>query len=326
MGSKKSKRSGSKSQIISRTEKPWGHEELLLNQGTVGMKCMVLKPKQRTSYHFHNFKNEIFFVEAGKAKVRFESGDKTIAKGEFVYIPKLTKHQTFNPGPGKLSILEFSSPHSETDVVRVEDPYAKTRASIEKTSVSGQKKAPGSKAAIFLDRDGVICEDRPDYVKSWSEFIFKPKAKSAIRQLNNAGYLVIVITNQGCIGKGMATEETIKDIHSKMEAEIEMAGGHLDAIYYCPHTKDDNCSCRKPKPGMVKSAAKAHNIDLSKSWFVGDSFAHDLPLAKSLGLKSILIPKKTDSQETASSAGADYIVPDLMSAVQIIKGNIFEKK
>ncbi len=328
MGSKKGKGSGSKGRkIISRTEKPWGHEELLLNQGTVGMKRMVLKPKQKTSYHFHNFKNEIFFVESGKAKVRFESGDKTISKGEFVYIPKLTKHQTFNPGLGKLSILEFSSPHSETDVVRVEDPYAKTRASIERTTTSGKKtQLSGAKPAVFLDRDGVICEDRQDYVKNWGEFIFKQKAKSAIRQLNNSGYLVIVITNQGCIGKGTTEESTVKDIHSKMEAEIEMAGGHLDAIYYCPHTKDDNCSCRKPKPGMIKMAVKAHNIDLSKSWFIGDSIMHDIPLAKSLGLKSILIPKKTDTQESSASAGADYIVPDLMSAVQIIKGNIFERK
>jgi len=327
MGSKKSKGSASKNkQVISVTEKPWGHEELLLNQGAVGMKRMVLKPKQKTSYHFHNFKNEVFFVENGKAKVRFESGEKIISKGEFVYIPKLTKHQTSNPGPGKLSILEFSSPHSETDVIRVEDPYSKTRASIEKTTVAGGKKASGSKAAVFLDRDGVICEDRPDYVKNWGEFIFKQKSKSAIRQLNNSGYLVIVITNQGCIGKGATTKETVLDIHKKMEAEIEMAGGHLDAIYYCPHTKDDNCNCRKPKPGMVKAAAKAHNIDLSRSWFVGDSVAHDIPLARSLGLKSILIPKKTDTPESVSESQADYVVPDLMSAVQIIKGNIFEKK
>ena len=329
MGSKKSKGSASKNkQVISVTEKPWGHEELLLNQGAVGMKRMVLKPKQKTSYHFHNFKNEVFFVENGKAKVRFESGEKIISKGEFVYIPKLTKHQTSNPGPGKLSILEFSSPHSETDVIRVEDPYSKTRASIERTTASGSKKAqaPGAKPAVFLDRDGVICEDRPDYVKNWGEFIFKQKSKSAIRQLNNSGYLVIVITNQGCIGKGTATKETVLDIHKKMEAEIEMAGGHLDAIYYCPHTKDDNCNCRKPKPGMVKAAAKAHNIDLSRSWFVGDSVAHDIPLARSLGLKSILIPKKTDTPESVSESQADYVVPDLMSAVQIIKGNIFEKK
>ncbi|HIK02647.1 TPA: HAD-IIIA family hydrolase, partial [archaeon] len=99
-----------------------------------------------------------------------------------------------------------------------------------------------------------------------------------------------------------------------------------DAIYYCPHTKDDNCNCRKPKPGMVKAAAKAHNIDLSRSWFVGDSVLHDIPLAKSLGLKSILIPKRTDTPESVSESQADYVVPDLMSAVQIIKGNIFEKK
>ena len=328
MGSKKRKGSSSKSrQIISRTEKPWGHEELLLNQGTIGIKRMVLKPKQKTSYHYHNIKNEVFFVESGRASVRFESGKKELKKGEFVYIPKLTAHQTFNPGPGKLSIMEFSAPHSETDVVRVEDPYSKTRARIEKiTSFGSQKKTSGSRPAVFLDRDGVINEDRPDYIKSWGEFIFKPKAKSAIRQLNSSGYFVILVTNQSCIGKGIITASALNDIHTKMEDELAMAGAHLDAIYFCPHKKEDNCSCRKPKPGMVKTAVKAHNIDLGKSWYIGDSISHDIPLAKSLGIKSILVPKKTDTPEEIASAEADYTVPDLMSAVQIIKGNIFERK
>lgn len=327
MGSKKSKRSASKGkQIISRTEKPWGHEELMLNQGIVGMKRMVLKPKHQTSYHYHNHKNEVFFIESGKAIVRFESGKKELKKGEFVYIPKQTKHQTYNPGPAKLSILEFGSPHAETDVVRVEDPYAKTRASIERvvsTSKSGPK---GSRAAVFLDRDGVINDERLDYVKSWSEFVFKPKAKSAIRQLNNSGYLVIVVTNQSCISKGIITKETLNNIHRRMEDEINMAGGHLDAIYYCPHRKEDNCDCRKPRTGMVEKAAKTNNIDLSKSWLVGDSIIHDVPLGKSLGLKTILIPKPADAPEEIAAAQPDYVVDDLMRAVQIIKGNILAKK
>src|SRR3989338_8692352 len=143
MGYKKNKRSVKQSKVkemISRTEKPWGHEELLFDQDSLGLKRIVINPKQQTSYHFHNEKNEIFFIESGRAIVTREGVKKEVAKGEFVYVPKNTKHETYNPGPQKLSLVEFNSPQSDTDVVRVNDPYSKTRAKVERIIPTGQKK------------------------------------------------------------------------------------------------------------------------------------------------------------------------------------------
>ena len=183
------------------------------------------------------------------------------------------------------------------------------------------------KKAVFLDRDGVINEDSPDYIKSWAEFRFLPKAKSAVRQLNRAGYVVIVITNQSGVGKGVYTEQTLNEINEKMKSELELADAHIDAVYYCPHAKDADCNCRKPKTGLVDKAVREQKIDLGKSWIVGDSLKHDIPLGKSAGLKTIFVRRgRLFEMDEMLSAAPDYVVEDLMEAVQIIKGSVFGEK
>ena len=125
---------------------------------------------------------------------------------------------------------------------------------------------------VFLDRDGVINRNPPNkgYVRKWTEFAFIPNARKAIRELTESGYRIIVITNQSGIGRGLYSEEDLADIHSRMIAEIEKTGGTIDAVYYCPHHPDAGCECRKPKPGMLIRAAREHNIELSKAYFIGD--------------------------------------------------------
>jgi histidinol-phosphate phosphatase family protein len=127
--------------------------------------------------------------------------------------------------------------------------------------------------AVFLDRDGLINKKAPEhcYIKSWDEFNFIPGVISSIRRLNELGFLVIVVTNQAGIGRGLMTEEDLKEIHQKMISEIEQNGGRIDAIYYCPHLPEEGCDCRKPAPGMVLRAAEDFNIDLESSILVGDS-------------------------------------------------------
>jgi D-glycero-D-manno-heptose 1,7-bisphosphate phosphatase len=125
--------------------------------------------------------------------------------------------------------------------------------------------------ALFLDRDGVI-NVRPaehDYVKSWSEFEFIAGIERVIRQANEKGILVIVITNQRGIARGLMTERDLLDIHEKMKAALKKKGAVIDAIYYCPHNEGE-CDCRKPKPGMIWKAAKEFDIDITKSVYVDD--------------------------------------------------------
>jgi histidinol-phosphate phosphatase family protein len=124
---------------------------------------------------------------------------------------------------------------------------------------------------IFLDRDGVINYNRHDYVKSWDEFVFIPTAKEAINKINRSEFMLIIITNQSPIGRGIFTTETLDNIHRKMLHELAEAGCTIDAIYYCPHKPDDGCSCRKPKSGLILRAAADFGIDLTCSWMIGDS-------------------------------------------------------
>jgi histidinol-phosphate phosphatase family protein len=127
--------------------------------------------------------------------------------------------------------------------------------------------------AIFLDRDGVICANRDDYVKSWDEFRFLPGAKKAIRQLAMLGWPIIVITNQSAVGRKLLSHRELAAIHRRMEAEIVAAGGRLDALFYCPHLPEEHCPCRKPNPGMLFKAANALQIDLERSILVGDAIS-----------------------------------------------------
>ncbi|WP_455392258.1 D-glycero-beta-D-manno-heptose 1,7-bisphosphate 7-phosphatase [[Eubacterium] cellulosolvens] len=150
---------------------------------------------------------------------------------------------------------------------------------------------PPKRKAIFIDRDGVINYNRNDYVKSWAEFKFIPGAKEAIKRINDSNLLLIIITNQSPIGRGIFKRETLDYIHKSMLNELNDAGAHIDAIYYCPHHPDDNCDCRKPKPGLILRAAKDFNIDLARSWMVGDSDS-DLEAGAAAGCKTLKVTLK----------------------------------
>jgi D-glycero-D-manno-heptose 1,7-bisphosphate phosphatase len=144
------------------------------------------------------------------------------------------------------------------------------------------------KAAVFLDRDGVINRDRPDYVKSWEEFEFLPGVLEAFRVLASGPYQVVVISNQSCIGRGLAGRETVDEIHARMTEAVRRSGGRIDAVYYCPHRPDEDCPCRKPRPGLLLKAARELDIDLAASWLVGDDLK-DLETAKAAGVRSVLV-------------------------------------
>lgn len=143
---------------------------------------------------------------------------------------------------------------------------------------------------IFLDRDGVININPPDngYVCKWSDFNFIPNALEAIQILTQYGYQIIVVTNQAGIGKGLYNEKQLADIHGRMLDSIVEFGGSIQSIYYCPHSPNAGCECRKPKPGMLIQAAREHNIDISNTHFIGDSLT-DIQAAHSAGLSPILV-------------------------------------
>ena len=126
--------------------------------------------------------------------------------------------------------------------------------------------------AVILDRDGVLNRKMPraEYVCSWADWQWLPGSREAIRALVDSGYRVIVVTNQAGVARGALTEEALASIHDMMQHEVEAAGGRIDAIYCCPHGWDEDCTCRKPKPGMLLQAQREFNLDLSRVTFIGD--------------------------------------------------------
>ncbi len=142
--------------------------------------------------------------------------------------------------------------------------------------------------AIFLDRDGVICENRSDHVKSWSEFRFLPGAQNSLAALSRLGLPIIVVTNQAIIGRKMVPARVVNDIHRRMVAEVEASGGRIDRVVYCPHRPEERCNCRKPEPGMLLQVADEMDVDLSQSYLVGDA-ATDLIAGQSVGCRTFLV-------------------------------------
>jgi len=169
--------------------------------------------------------------------------------------------------------------------------------------------------AVFLDRDGTIALDVP-YCSRPEDFKLFPGVAEAIKLLNNAGFKVIVITNQSGIARGYFTEKTLSLIHRKMEAELAMDGAKIDAIYYCPHHPDDGCDCRKPNTALFKKAGEDSSIDFKSSYVVGD-MGLDVVAGGKMGCRTVLIDHSEDNS-VKDSAKVDYVALDILDAAKWI--------
>ncbi|MFZ0519776.1 MAG: HAD family hydrolase [Candidatus Acidiferrales bacterium] len=161
--------------------------------------------------------------------------------------------------------------------------------------------------AIFIDRDGVINCRRPgDYVLEWSQFVFVPGIREALKQLSSLGLPMIVISNQAAVGKGLLDLDGLKEITARMNETLATDGTSLAAAYYCPHRIEDECPCRKPKPALLFSAANDFNIDLSRSIFIGDSET-DVQAARAAGCRPVLLGAGLQADADSSQGNVDLI-------------------
>ena len=158
-----------------------------------------------------------------------------------------------------------------------------TRIELTKRFLSNQK-------YIFIDRDGTLCKKPPkaEYITKPNDFIWIEGAKEAIKKLNNSGYFVILISNQAGIARGVMNINDFIAVQDKMCSDLKDIGAHIDFVYFCPHGWDDNCECRKPKPGMLYNAQKDFSIDLSKCVMIGDD-ERDIITANNADMKGILV-------------------------------------
>jgi D-glycero-D-manno-heptose 1,7-bisphosphate phosphatase len=166
--------------------------------------------------------------------------------------------------------------------------------------------------AAFLDRDGVInrkAQTEEQYVTKWEEMEMLPGVAHAIALLNDAGFLVIVVSNQRSVAKGLITDAQLNSMHEKMCNELARSGATIHRIYYCPHELEPPCDCRKPQPGMLLQAARTYDIDLSTSWMIGDS-DRDIAAGKAAGCRTIRVLR---SHETENRT-ADGVAQSLLDA------------
>jgi histidinol-phosphate phosphatase family protein len=183
---------------------------------------------------------------------------------------------------------------------------------------------------VFLDRDGVIDKYPGDtsYVTAWGEFHFLPGVKEAMGRLTQVGYKIFIVSNQAGVAKGLYTKNALDDITNKMLQELESSGAAVEGVYYCLHRDEDNCSCRKPKAGLLEKALQEHNIPkgaLKGAFFVGDSI-RDIQAGKSAGCKTILVfsGKEKPGSHTVWSVQPDFTARDLPEAVDLILGTSFQ--
>lgn len=141
---------------------------------------------------------------------------------------------------------------------------------------------------VILDRDGVINQDSAAYIKSPDEWKPIPGSLEAIALLSQAGYRVLVATNQSGVGRGLFEMATLNAIHDKMHRALGLAGGRIDGIFFCPHSQDAGCNCRKPKPGLLEEISRRFGVSLEGVPMIGDSL-RDLQAAAAVGARPILV-------------------------------------
>ena len=158
--------------------------------------------------------------------------------------------------------------------------------------------------AIFLDRDGVINENRDHYVRGWSDVTFIPQALAALQAVHHLPYKIIVVTNQSAVGRGILSLAEATAINQQIVSAVQAQGGRIDAVFMCPHHPHAECECRKPKPGLLLQAAQAHDLDLRHSVMVGDGLS-DVLAGRSAGVQMaalVLTGRGKDQLQLAAAA------------------------
>ncbi len=174
--------------------------------------------------------------------------------------------------------------------------------------------------AIFLDRDGVIIENRPNYVRSWEDVAIFPQAVSTLARIRPLPYKVIIVTNQSAVGRGILSNQDAEAISQRLIALLERAGCRIDGLFMCPHAPEAQCACRKPQPGLILQAAEALSVDLSRSWMIGDAWS-DLLAGYNAGIHQNILVRTGRGQEQSllpkpPGLESAFIVDTLTQAVE----------
>lgn len=240
-------------------------------------------------------------IEALKPDLYIKAGDYTA--------DKLTSKHIVESYGGRVEILPFKEGHSTTSII---EKIAVNAVTCEGPSIP-RKRAP----AVFVDRDGTINE-HVEYLSEPARFVEIPKSFAALKRLKELGYRIVIVTNQPGIGLGYFTKEDFYAVNREMMRQATTAGGAIDRIYFCPHSKAEKCPCRKPEPYFLKQASKELNIDLGASFVIGD-MTSDVQLGKNAGCRSILVQSGRGGDDGLYKVEADHVAKDLADAAAWIE-------
>lgn len=274
----------------------------------------ILSKKVERAFYYHNF------VNAGVYCVSPDALD-TIAEPKKIDLEKTLIARLIAEG----KVYAYKSTEYVKDM-GTPDRLEAVSADVKNGVVAGRSLKQKQKA-IFLDRDGTINE-YVGFLRSIDEFRLLSGVPEAIARINASPYLTIVATNQPVIARGEVTFAELDEIHKKMETELGKGGAYLDDIFFCPHHPHKgyegevpelkiDCDCRKPKTGMLKTAAEKYNIDLSASWYIGDTTI-DIQTGKNAGMKTILVQTGEGGNDGKHDVSPDYVAADLMEAIKHI--------
>ncbi len=179
--------------------------------------------------------------------------------------------------------------------------------------------------AVFLDRDGVIIDNRDDYHRSWDDVRIIPGALGALARASTAPFKFVIVTNQSAVGRGLISLSDAESINERLVSEVGAHGGHIDGVFMCPHSPEAGCDCRKPEPGLILQASRELSIDLGRSILIGDAMS-DIQAARAAGVPSAVLVKtgRGSEQLPLRQAGAPDPFPvykDLAEALWRLLAN-----
>lgn len=304
---------GARATLLAHPNSHPGDSDLLLmdNQGRVNG---ILSKKEKRCGWYHNCVNAGIYLL-----------DRSIVEQMNMPTYRDMEADVLTPLMSKGDIFGYCTPEYVKDAGTPERFYAVSEA--QRKGVWTAKCLKSPQRCIFLDRDGTLNRFK-GLITDENELELEPYAAEAVRRINDAGWLVVVVTNQPVLARGICTEEQLNTIHEKLETLLGQKGAYLDDIFFCPHHPDRGypgevaelkvrCDCRKPATGLIERAAKKYNIDLAASYIIGDT-TRDIQTGINAGLRTILLHTGKAGKDGAFAVKAELEADNLLEAVQLI--------
>ena len=303
--------------IITLLTHPNGHpfdSDLVVEENNVVL-SFDYKTNDRTKYYYKNLVNAGIMIFSNSVLELIDEPKKYNYEKDLI-VPLIETKKVYS----------YESSEYAKDMGTPER-YAKVQDDF-KNGICESKNLSNKQKAIFLDRDGTI-NKYVGFLRKEEDFELIDGVAEAIKKINESGYLAIVITNQPVIARGEVTLQGLEEIHKKMETLLGLEGAYIDDIYYCPHHPDKGfegeieslkikCECRKPNTGLIDKAVVEHNIDLNKSYMIGDTTG-DIKLAENAGIKGILLRTGEAGKDNKWDVKPDFTADNLKEALKYIK-------